>query len=215
MLGAVKRPGTYLATLDHRVSELVAQAGGLLPSASPRRIEVRKKGQRAHLTSDLNAFLRRGEENANPYLGEGDSIFVPPASGSLIWIYDSASATLSNGTGDDHISPLVPREYELVDGQKFSSLVYDLGGLNPAWDLENVYVARKSPDGVIVSKVKIDIEGVMIHQDDTKDFMLAKGDVVYFGVESQYPYLNGMGVLVGIEQPYPGQPGRSDFGEGR
>lgn len=77
VLGEVQRPGTYLATPVKRVSEVMAQAGAVLPGGSQRHVQVRRNGQ-MYATADLAAFLRRGDESANPFLHDGDVIFVPP-----------------------------------------------------------------------------------------------------------------------------------------
>ncbi len=208
VLGAVHAPGNYPATLDMRVSDLIVEAGGVLPGGSLRRIQV-KQGGKLRARCDLNAYLKRGVEDANPFLQEGDVIFVPPVSGSLIRIFDQAAviATTPDGAGAENgsaapSSNAMLSEYELEAGQRFSSLVYDLGGLNPGWDFSNVYIIRRQPDGERTIKLRVDIAKLFIEQDDANDIILQKGDDIFFAAQTRSPYLNGNGEIVGIERPY-------------
>lgn len=200
ILGAIRTPGSYPATLDTRVSDLLDQAGGTLPGGSLRRIQVRQ-GEKVRAMGDLNAYLKRGVEAANPFLQDGDVIFVPPVSGSVIRVFDKAALGKASEVGEQPAVPF-PLEYELEEGQKLSGLIYDLGGLNPAWDFFHVYVIRQKPDGKGTIKFNADIQKLLIDKDDAKDIILQKGDHVFFNAETQSPYLNGHGEVVGIERPY-------------
>lgn len=200
ILGAVHKPGTYLATLDTRVTDLLAEAGGALPGGSLRWIQV-KQGEKVRVMSDINAYLKRGVEQANPFLREGDVIFVSPVSGSVIRVFDNAVFGGDSADGENSLTAF-PLEYELEEGQKFSDLVYDLGGLNPGWDFFNVYVVRQRADGEGTIKFKVDIHKLLIDKDDAKDLVLQKGDQIFFNAETRSPYLNGHGEVVGIERPY-------------
>ncbi|MEW6282567.1 MAG: polysaccharide biosynthesis/export family protein, partial [Candidatus Eremiobacterota bacterium] len=200
VLGAVNSPGTYTASLDTRVSEVIALAGGVLPGGSIRHIQVRK-GSQVRTTCDLNAFLRQGSEAANPYLQDGETIFVPPVKGPLVRVFDLAAASPDRGK-EDTSPPALPIEYELEHNSTLATLVTDLGGLNPGWDLDNTYVIRSPPSSTETQKIRVDMRGLMIHQDRNKDVPLQNGDQVYFGTQLRSPYLNGKGELVGIEKPY-------------
>jgi protein involved in polysaccharide export with SLBB domain len=196
ILGAVKNPGIYEGTADGRVSDVIDKAGGVLPGGSMRHIEVRKS-ERVRANADLSAFLRRGMESANPYLRDGDIIFVPPVSGSMIKIFDEGAKT----EDETAVKPVrLPTKYELEADQKFSSLVYDLGGLNPIWDLGNAYIIRKTEDYKNTLKINVDMVAVLIRKDSTKDIVLQNGDMVYFAVDTRWPYLNGHGDFTGIQK---------------
>lgn len=77
--GAVVRPGTYRATAVERVSAIIPQAGGVLPSGSLRRVEIRRAGARA-IVADLVGFDLLGHTDGDPTLLDGDTIYVPPRS---------------------------------------------------------------------------------------------------------------------------------------
>lgn len=205
VLGAVNAPGSYSATRDTRVSELISLAGGVLPGGSRRSIEVRKDGK-ARAVADLNAFLRRGDEGANPFLQDSDTIFVPPLTGPLIRVFDlAAGAPGENEAKGVPSLPAAPMEYELDDHQRFSDLVFELGGLNPSWDPDSAYVVRSLPGKEGVTKIKIDLEQLLIHHNVASDVVLQNGDQVFLGAQLRSPFLNGKGELIGIEKPYDRQ----------
>jgi protein involved in polysaccharide export with SLBB domain len=79
VLGAVARPGAYLATPLTRVSDLLPRAGGALPNASLRRVEVRRASS-VKLIADLIRATWLGDTGGDPRLVDGDTLFVPLAS---------------------------------------------------------------------------------------------------------------------------------------
>lgn len=202
VLGAVNAPGSYSATLDTRVSELVSLAGGVLPGGSRRSIAVKKDGK-VRAVADLNAFLRRGDEGANPFLQDGDTVFIPPLTGPLIRVFDlAAGAPGESETRGISPPPSAPMEIELADHQRFSDLVFELGGLNPSWDPDSAYVVRSLPGKEGMTKIKVDLEQLLIHHNVANDVVLQNGDQVFLGAQLRSPFLNGKGELVGIEKPY-------------
>lgn len=212
VLGAVSAPGSFSATLDTRASEMIGQAGGVLPGGSRRSIQVKRDGK-VRAMADLNAFLRRGDDTADPFLQDGDMIFVPPLTGSLIRIFDLAAPMAAGGEkeakGNVATSSAAPIEFELAENQKLSDLVFELGGLNPNWDPDSAYVVRNHPgkEGG-VTKIKVELEQLLIYHNTAKDVMLQNGDQVFFGAQLRSPFLNGKGELIGIEKPYDRQQAR-------
>lgn len=198
VLGAISQPGVYEATVDSRVSDLIGEAGGILAGGSQRHIQIKRNGDKVGLVADLVAFLRRGDQSANPYLQMGDVIFVPPTNGAVIKVTDKAASL----GGSDLSDVVLPTLYEIVGNQKFSSLLYDLGGLNPAWDMRNVYIVRTKEDGQGFRKIQVDLYDLIVRKDSSKEVVLRDGDHVYFEADMRTPYLNGAGNIVGIETPY-------------
>ncbi|HEY7957674.1 MAG TPA: SLBB domain-containing protein [Polyangia bacterium] len=75
--GAVAHPGTYSATALSRVSAILPEAGGALPSGSLRQVEIRRKGAAKPLIADLVRFRMLGESEGDPTVLDGDTLFVP------------------------------------------------------------------------------------------------------------------------------------------
>jgi protein involved in polysaccharide export with SLBB domain len=75
--GLVKNPEAYAVTALTRVSAVLTLAGGRAPGGSIRNIQVRRAG--AVILADLVPFLQLGDRSQNPFVLEGDVIYVPPA----------------------------------------------------------------------------------------------------------------------------------------
>jgi len=74
--GEVRFPGTYvLARKDERLSEVVAEAGGLTPWAFPEGFRMYRNGRLVNV--DLPAVLRDGRHRDNVILQPGDSMVIP------------------------------------------------------------------------------------------------------------------------------------------
>lgn len=186
VLGAVANPGHYDATLDTRVSDLLDQAGGLLPSASQRHVQV-KNGEGVRIEADLIAYLRLGSIKDNPSLVDGDHIFVPPGQLVSVWIMDETTPNLE--------SPM--SLYEIKDGLTLQGLIQEMGGVNPAWDLKQIHIVRTDWTGQEPVKRRVDLGALMVDGDTSKDMVLHHGDYIFFARRNQLPYLDGNDEVVG------------------
>lgn len=74
--GAVVKPGTYRIPVLSRLTDALGAASGALPEGSLRTIVVNAATTGKSTTYDLNRFFMRGDLSQNPYIQEGDSIFV-------------------------------------------------------------------------------------------------------------------------------------------
>jgi protein involved in polysaccharide export with SLBB domain len=177
VLGEILLPGTYLATPVKRVSDLVAQAGGALPGGSQRRIQVQKNGQ-VYATADIAAFLRKGDQTGNPYVHDGDVIFVPPMGDRRVSVYISEIAARTSGMAA-LVEDSVPYTVELKEGERLSTLVSEVGGVSPWWDLEGVFIQRVSeaPQGMM--RIPADLRRYYIEGDESQNVLLERGDQVY------------------------------------
>jgi polysaccharide export outer membrane protein len=76
VVGAVARPGAYPATPLTKASELIPRTGPL-PTASTRRVEIRRKNRTDPIPADLIRFSLLGDASADPTLLDGDTVYVP------------------------------------------------------------------------------------------------------------------------------------------
>lgn len=79
--GEVQFPGTYMVQAGVRVSEAIAEAGGMTESAWRNAIEIRHENGKID-TVDLDYFEQAGVLSADLYVHGGDVIYVPPVSAS-------------------------------------------------------------------------------------------------------------------------------------
>lgn len=86
VLGEVNQPGIYPATPVTRVTALLEQAGGVAPSGTLRRIELRRSTAGGNLTTvvDASRFLYDGVLEENPMVPDGATIFVPLNTGTAM-----------------------------------------------------------------------------------------------------------------------------------
>jgi protein involved in polysaccharide export with SLBB domain len=158
--GAVQVPGTYTATAVDRVSMLVDLAGGFLPEASQRNIEV-KRSDSTTVAADLLRFTIIGDLADNPFVQDGDVVAVPARIDS-VGIFGAVSAE---------------GYYELKEGDRISDLVALAGGLVKDVYMEEAELVRYLEDGENTFKIPIALAAVMEHQHGPEDLVLESEDV--------------------------------------
>jgi len=87
VLGHVARPGRYtLEGKAARLSDVVAMAGGLVPTASDVLVVKRtRQGKTESINVDLGAIIRGSPQADDLELAAGDSVFVPKA--PVVYVY--------------------------------------------------------------------------------------------------------------------------------
>ncbi|MEW5767702.1 MAG: SLBB domain-containing protein [bacterium] len=139
VLGRVRQPDIYrFSPLDH-VSTAIKKAGGLEPSGSIRRIQLRRnpapraqnpeRNLPSEIEVDLYRFFIRGELAQNPLLEADDVIYVPPA-GPTVSIEGKVKR---------------PGQYEIKDEEGFEDLLIMAGGFHPEAYVPKVLIKRITP----------------------------------------------------------------------
>lgn len=207
VLGEVVRPGTYLATPVKRVSDVLASAGGVMPGGSQRHVQVWRNGK-VNSLADITAFLRRGDQLLNPQLQDGDVIIVPPMGDNRVSVYVSEVSTsaASGGGGGILNENSVPYLLEIKEGERLSSVVSELGGLSPWWDLESVFVERQStaPEGTL--RIPVNLQRYYLERDLSQDVVVKSGDQIYIPASIRRVYVAG---AVRINGALPYLPGKT------
>ncbi len=148
LTGQVRAPGVTLATGSSRIAD-VLNPGALAANASTRRIEVlHRDGSRE--IADLGLFFASGAAHLNPWLQDGDVIFVPIATEFI-----HAQGAIAN-PGDFELGPndslitLLRLAGDPLPGAYIdrSLLIRWKNALDPEslWvNLEDVYARRDNP----------------------------------------------------------------------
>ncbi len=76
IIGEVKKPGSYIINSGCRVSDLVEMAEGKNEFASLRNITIHNSDNVLVGRADLLLFLQGNDNSMNPFLNEGDRVFV-------------------------------------------------------------------------------------------------------------------------------------------
>lgn len=203
--GEVNRPGITLARPINRVSTVIDSVGGITAIGSRSRIELRR-GRKFHQRVDLEEFKRTGNTDVNPYVQDGDVIFVPRIEKSVTVIGavlgkreygTTASALMARKT----TTPVVPEftafeeqtgegMYELLEGETVSDIIAKTI-VAPWADLTAVYIERKG------KKIDINLAEVLANEKSEENIVMEDGDVLYVPAINAVVYVEGQVVNPG------------------
>lgn len=184
VLGQVPIPGTHEMTAAQRVSELFERSRGpegqLLKQTSRRNLKLRRaSGQ--EMAVDLARFETLGDLQVNPFLEDGDVLFVPARRESV------------------SVFGWVPRPgfIEYRAGDTIDDLIQLAGGLNAGADIANVELRRfdgANPEEATREILDLDAVG--------GDKICLPGDGIY--IRSNPDWRREHLVEIGGEIRYPG-----------
>lgn len=126
--GAVVDAGAYQVNAVTRVYQAVAFAGGLAGAASDRNIRL-IRGEDT-LRVDLTRYILLGDNAMNPFLNDGDVVYVPPRLES-VRVFGSVYR---------------PAAYEFTAGETLASLLELAGGFRPEAVTDSLVIARFRED---------------------------------------------------------------------
>lgn len=157
--GEVRSTGAYPATAVDMALDVIRMAGGLIPpgtqprtegavgsvhGSSLRNIQIRPRdGTVARV--DLIRYALTGDSMYNPYICDGDAIYVP-VQGSTIAVSGAVNA---------------PGDYELVQGERLSDLIELAKGLAEGADVRRAELVRFNEDHVSTSVLLTDLKGAL------------------------------------------------------
>jgi polysaccharide export outer membrane protein len=185
VLGQVRNPGSFTIVSQKeqlqpnevqegvKVSELIAKAGGILPQASTRRIQL-IRDNRIIKELDLYKVLVRGEkEEEEIKLLPGDVIYVPVMRESVKVLGEVRN----------------PGEYEIVEGDRLKDIIEMAGGLTPKASLVGGTLERIRENKKEVIELKL--YDLLISGEDKANIRLTKGDTITIPVKVDRIYVLG------------------------
>jgi protein involved in polysaccharide export with SLBB domain len=146
--GQVHGPGIIQVTGVTRLTQALAQVGGVLPNGSLTRIVIAHRDGDTTLV-DLGDFISDGELSANPPLILGDRVHVPLAT-DLVYVEGAvhvrgAYSLCRTEEGSWFESGQIVMEF--IQGETASELVARAGGLTPWAVTDECQIFRQLPDG--------------------------------------------------------------------
>jgi polysaccharide biosynthesis/export protein len=137
VLGQVLRPGRYpMEQSTTRVTEVLALAGGAIPTASDVVWLITKEGGREkRIEVDIPLVLQTGDASKNPLVRNGDTIFVPRA--PVFYIYGEAQR---------------PGQYRVERGMNVTQALAVGGGPTPRGTDRGVRLSRRDASGNLVTR---------------------------------------------------------------
>jgi len=200
LVGEVKKPGKVQAWPVDRVSVVIERAGGIAATGSRSRIEVRRKDE-AYKIVDLEEFERTGNKEVNPFVRDGDLIYVPRMAQSVIVngaVFGKREYELLQSNLVVESPDVLPERermseglYELIEGETVLDIVAKAGGTTPWTDLENVYIERKG------QKIMINLADVFADENSGYNILMENGDKLYVPSLPTVVYVQGQVVNPG------------------
>jgi len=135
--GEVVNPGAYRVLAISTLDDVIRVAGGLKSSASMRNIQI-KRGDKV-INIDYMRFLKYGDLEQNPYIEEGDFIYIP-----LIGKSVKIVGQVRN-----------PGIYEIKGGERLKDLIDMAGGLTASASLYDAVLDRVSGERIELNLYKL------------------------------------------------------------
>jgi protein involved in polysaccharide export with SLBB domain len=201
VVGQVGKPGMYPAKASQRAVALIFESGGILSNASKRNIQIKRRDGNI-LWVDLEKFERAGDYKRNPYLQEGDVIFVPVRQNEVgrVGIYGAVRQ---------------PGEFEFCPGDSLYDLI-ELGqGLrDDAW-LEEAEIIRFGPEENKTVTLKLNLSDLYATNPGPHNLALQAEDRIFVHFKpSPYPQAEATILgLVKVPGSYPIVEGKTKLTE--
>lgn len=160
--GEVRRPAIYELAKERTLSQIVALAGGLSPTADASVVTVERVGPRGeHVAADVDLSSAAGQAFT---VQSGDVVRVA-----------MVRPVVDNGiTLGGHVYR--PGVYAWRDGLHLTDVVRSIDDLQPRADTHYVLVRREAPDTRRVSAVSADLDAALAQRGSAADILLAARD---------------------------------------
>ena len=179
VVGKVLSPGVYFMIPTSRVSEAVMQANllrdtllvdieSIMSNASTRNISLKREDKTIKV--DLQKFYTYGGEENNPYIMDGDIIFVP-ALQKKISIYGAINR---RGT------------YELIEGDRISYIIELAMGFRDDVYLDKAEVVRFKDDYIETEILIIDLKKIIENTECNDNLLLKNDDRIFIKAIPEY-----------------------------
>jgi polysaccharide export outer membrane protein len=158
VLGEVNRPGRYpIETFNTRVSEMLANAGGIISGMGPSGggddkviLVGYRNGERIRKEIDVNEMFMANGTSEDMTVAAGDILYIPPA--PLYYIYGETQK---------------PGSFRIRDGMSIQQALAEAGGPTIRGTERGLKVYRKNGDG--------QVEAIRTNPNDP----VQPGDVIY------------------------------------
>ena len=183
---------TFLTTptrkeMTVKTSEVKTSAELITKEASKRNISLtRNSGQTFNV--DILMYQITGKTEHNPYLLDGDIIYVPVKEEDvgIVGVYGAVK---------------MPGEYEYVKGDRLADIIALAHGLTIDADVTQATIVRFEADNKTTRSIKIDLKGLF--EDESRNIPLKADDRIYIRYLPQFH--RKMQVTVKGEVLYPGK----------
>ncbi len=151
--GEIGKKGSYIVNGNTRVSDIITLAGGINVNGKHRGIIIYNDLTKDSTIVDLSLTENVSNFQKNPYITEGDRIFVPPRK-ETVYI-----------NGNIHY----PGTYDFLENDRISNLITIAGGFSRGADTNKIllYQYKDNRDSLTVIQIKnSDIDTFKLNPDD-------------------------------------------------
>ncbi len=174
--GEVEAPGSYQLGATQRVWDLIQLAGGNTPIADLANVRIYRRGGDT-VVVDMSPYIVRGELSANPYVYDGDVVYIPPLDDryGLVRLY---GAGVRSGV------------YSLRRSESLAEFAKRVGVLSQSAEFSRVQLIRGE-----------EVLSIDLVREDVK---LEDGDVIIFPTHVDSIFVGGIVTDGGAYPYYPG-----------
>ena len=176
--GEVGNPGTYKVSAISTLDDVIKIAGGLKSSASTRNIQI-KRGDKV-INVDYMRFLKYGDVEQNPYMEEGDFIYVPIIGKSVKIVGQVRN----------------PGVYEIRGNERLKDIIDMAGGLTERASLYDAVLDRVNGERIELNLYKL-IYGNEKEKEEA-NIEIRDGDAITILMEQKKVYVLGF-----VKKPGP------------
>jgi len=159
IIGAVKKPGRYEWADEMSLLDLIAHAGGPIPSADTSQVKIMPRpndSDQSPILFDFGRFMDEGGSISDvPTLAAGYTVEVPelpkdPNDNRSQWIRQESDRSI-------YImgSVIAPGRYAFNENLNFLDILAQAQGPGISADLENIRISHRKEDGTRVTKVNL------------------------------------------------------------
>jgi len=175
--GEVKRPAIYELKNEADVTDLVALAGGYLPSAYPKasRLErINQEGDRTIIDVDLKT-----DTGAKTALFNGD----------FLQIYSVLEKMEDVVSLEGHVYR--PGDFSFKKGMKVSDLINSIDNMLPAPDLDYALIVRETKPTREMKVLQVNLRSIFINSDTGSNVQLQAGDrlIIFAAIDDRLEIL--------------------------
>ncbi|MFQ6618272.1 MAG: FG-GAP-like repeat-containing protein, partial [Fidelibacterota bacterium] len=156
-------PGTYPLTGRVTVVEFLNSNGGPGDKANLKRVQIMKETGKIFYV-DLERALYQGDETQDPYVDDGDVIFIPSMEVSERYVYVLGEVNK-------------PGKVDLIGEMRFMEAIAKAGNLTKYAVKDKIVIARGDPLNPEIMNINYD--DIVKKGDYTQNIVLQNNDVIY------------------------------------
>ena len=187
VVGQAANPGLHSVYATSRLTQVLKEAGGVLPGGSERQVLVKRALE--VIKVDLYEINTLGKLDKDIEIRSGDVIEIPMA---------MSKVTIVGGVNR-------PGNYEIIDGEQLSDLLLHAGNIINNASLTEVIFLKREIGEDKYENIKLNLHNLLVKGDQSQNMVLKTGDIINVPVIEEYVYVQGDVSKTGRQNYDPGK----------